>query len=345
MRSLSPRRRHRRSAAILRDPVPGNPMCAQMEEYCQAVLAEGAAVETVRTQRRTILRFIIWADGQQVRALETLSRSVLEQYQRHLHLHLKRDGQPLSVGSQVVCLAAVKAWLKWLLRQGRLASNPSEWLRVPKLPSILPATLLNASRVREVLALADTRTAIGVRDRAILETLYSTGIRRLELVNLAMADVDPAEGVVMVRQGKGRKDRLVPLGEGACYSVRRFMHESRPTLTSAESGDALFLDEFGRPLTPRYLSDLVRRYLDHAGVTTRGSCHVFRHAMATHMLDNGADIRHIQAMLGHARLETTQIYTRVSIAKLKQVHAATHPTGRLRTAEAHGDGGAKPEEG
>jgi integrase/recombinase XerD len=330
MRSLSPRRRRRRSADTPYGPAPCSPLCAVLDEYCQAALAEGSALETVRTQRRTVLRFIAWADARHLRALDSLDRRVLEEYQKHLHLRVKRDGRPLSIGSQVVSLAAIKAWLKWLVRQGRLRSNPAEWLRVPRLPSTLPATILGASRVQEIVSLADTGTALGIRDRAILETLYSSGIRRSELVGLGLADVDPAEWVVMVRRGKGRKDRLVPLGESASHWISRFLCESRPAFATAESGGALFVDEFGRPLTPRYLGDLVRRYLDQGGVSTRGSCHVFRHAMATHMLDNGADIRHIQAMLGHARLETTQIYTRVSIVKLKQVHAATHPTGRLR---------------
>lgn len=344
MRSLSPRRRRRRCAESSYDPVPGNPLCAFLRDYYEAALAEGSAPETVRTQRRTILRFIVWADGHQVRGLESLSRRVLEQYQQHLYSHLKRDGKRLSAGSQVVCLAALKAWLKWLVRQERLASNPAEWLRLPKLPAILPATILSAATAQYVVSLADTRTRIGIRDRSILETLYSTGIRRMELVNLAVADVDAVEGVLMVRRGKGQKDRLVPLGETACLWINRFVEESRPGLATSASGDALFLDEFGRPLSPRYLSDLVRRYLDNGGIATRGSCHVFRHAMATHMLDNGADIRHIQAMLGHARLETTQIYTRVSIVKLKQVHAATHPTGRIRSQRPRAGGGRQTGE-
>ena len=134
----------------------------------------------------------------------------------------------------------------------------------------------------------------------------------------------------MIRSGKGRRDRLVPLGELATAWIVRYLRETRPLLHTGEAGNALFIDELGRALTPRYLGDLVRRYFEHAGVAARGACHLFRHAMATHMLDNGADIRHIQAILGHARLETTQIYTRVSIKKLKEVHAATHPTGRRR---------------
>lgn len=215
------------------------------------------------------------------------------------------------------------------VRKGRLLSNPAAYLRLPRLPAILPATILSVAKVEAVIALADTSRPLGLRDRAVLETFYSAGIRRMELVNLTLADVDVGEGLAMVRRGKGQKDRLVPLGARACSWIARYLKEARPHLLSETVTDTLFINEFGEPLNPRYLGDLVRRYLENAGITTRGACHVFRHAMATHMLDNGADIRHIQAILGHARLETTQIYTRVSIKKLKEVHAATHPAANL----------------
>jgi integrase/recombinase XerD len=309
---------------------PENPLHGGLLTYCVGALAEGRAAETIRTQRRTLRRFIAWAEARGVRDPAAISRQLLVEYQQHLYLHVKRDGGRLAVASQVVSLSAIKAWLKWLVRQGRLQSNPAEWLRVPRLPSTLPATILSVAKVENIVGLADTASPIGVRDRAILETLYSAGIRRMELVNLSVAEADHVEGVLIVRRGKGGKDRLVPLGERASEWIRRYLAQVRPALATAESGDALFVDELGRPLSARYLGDLVRRYLENGGVTTRGACHVFRHAMATHMLDNGADIRHIQAMLGHARLETTQIYTRVSIAKLKQVHAATHPAARNR---------------
>jgi|CXWL01.1.fsa_nt_gi integrase/recombinase XerD len=341
MRTLTPWRRHRRCALPPLDGHADDPLRAALAEYRNAALAEGCAQETVRTQAQAILRFFAWAAESGICTPQEISRNVLERYQLHLHQHRKRDGGPLSVGSQLVTLAALKAWLTWLVRKGHLPESPAEWLRVPRLPARLPATILSVAKVEAILALADTRTPLGTRDRAVLEMLYSAGIRRMELVNLALVDVDTAEGIAMVRRGKGQKDRLVPLGARACDWIEHYLRTSRPRLLRAEETTALFLNEFGDALNPRYLGDLVRRYLENAGITTRGACHVFRHAMATHMLDNGADIRHIQAILGHARLETTQIYTRVSIRKLKEVHAATHPASRLPAAIATPDCGGE----
>jgi integrase/recombinase XerD len=320
------------------DAISDDPLRAALGEYRQAALAEGCAAETVRTQAQAILRFIAWAAQFVIQDPRYISQEILERYQLHLHQHRKLDGGPLSVGAQLVALAALKAWLKWLVRKGRLPASPAERLRLPRLPAVLPSTILSTSKVEAIIALADTRTPLGLRDRAMLETFYSTGIRRMELICLNVTDVDLAEGHAMVRRGKGQKDRMVPLGERVCFWVGRYVGEARSRLLSGTGTEALFLNEFGDSLNPRYLGDLVRRYLENAGVTTRGSCHVFRHAMATHMLDNGADIRHIQAILGHARLETTQIYTRVSIRKLKEVHAATHPAGKLPSAIASATG-------
>jgi integrase/recombinase XerD len=169
--------------------------------------------------------------------------------------------------------------------------------------------------------------------RAMLEVLYSTGIRRFELAGVKLFDVDVERGALMVRQGKGAKDRLVPVGERACAWVDKYLREVRPDLESGLTKGAddyrLFLDDDGRGFTPERIGDQVKRQLVAAGIEHAGSCHLFRVACATHMLENGADIRFIQSLLGHAKLDTTQIYTLVSLAKLKEVHNATHPA-RLR---------------
>jgi integrase/recombinase XerD len=189
-----------------------------------------------------------------------------------------------------------------------------------------------------VLNQPDVDTPWGLRDRAILETLYSTGIRRMELTRLTLYDVDLCAGTVMVRLGKGAKDRLIPIGRRACAWVARYVEEVRPQLAVRSDELALFLTDYGEPFEKNRLGDLVRRYMRHAGMA-HGSCHAFRHAMATHMLENGADIRFIQAMLGHSELTTTQIYTQVSIGKLKEIHAATHPARmeRARAAQTAAD--------
>ncbi|MGH8241662.1 MAG: tyrosine-type recombinase/integrase, partial [Steroidobacteraceae bacterium] len=173
----------------------------------------------------------------------------------------------------------------------------------------------------------------------ILETLYSTGMRRRELMGLSLFDLDRERGTVMIRQGKGKKDRMIPIGERAVRWIDRYQNEVRPGFVVRDHA-TLFLTHTGEPFTPNRLTQLVREYIRAADLGKSGSCHLFRHTMATLMLENGADIRYIQAMLGHAELSTTQIYTQVSIRKLKEIHSATHP-GKVRAprvaAEADAD--------
>jgi len=164
-----------------------------------------------------------------------------------------------------------------------------------------------------------------------LETFYSTGMRRSELMGLSVFDLDRERGTVMIRQGKGKKDRMIPIGERALAWIDRYRETVRPELVVGRDHAMLFLTNTGEPFTPNRLTQMVRTYIQAANIGKSGSCHLFRHTMATLMLENGADIRYIQAMLGHAELSTTQIYTQVSIRKLKEIHTATHP-GKVRTA-------------
>jgi integrase/recombinase XerD len=156
-------------------------------------------------------------------------------------------------------------------------------------------------------------------------------MRRSELLGLSVFDLDRERGTVMIRQGKGKKDRMVPIGERAVGWIDRYQNQVRPELAIGRGNSTLFLTNQGEAFTPDRLTQLVRRYVEAADTGKSGSCHLFRHTCATLMLENGADIRYIQAMLGHAELSTTQIYTQVSIRKLKEIHTATHP-GKVRAA-------------
>jgi integrase/recombinase XerD len=176
-----------------------------------------------------------------------------------------------------------------------------------------------------VLAQPDLSTPVGVRDRAMLETFYGTGIRRAELARLNWRDLDIDRKTLMVRQGKGRKDRMVPIGPRAIAWIERYLVDVRPRFASEPDDGILFLTVDGTPFSLDRLTQLVRDYVKASGVDKEGACHLFRHTLATLMLEGGADIRYIQAMLGHAELSTTQIYTQVSIRALQAVHAATFP--------------------
>jgi integrase/recombinase XerD len=196
---------------------------------------------------------------------------------------------------------------------------------MPRLEKRLPKHVLTASESDRVLNQANVTDPLGLRDRAILETFYSTGMRRRELSGLKLYDLDIERGTIMVRQGKGKKDRMIPIGARALAWIDKYVLEVRPTLARQPDDGTLFLSNQGDTFSPNRLTQMVREYVDGAQLGKSGACHLFRHTMATLMLENGADIRFIQAMLGHAELSTTQIYTQVSIRKLKEIHSLTHP--------------------
>ncbi len=329
MRALNPKRRHRRAKDRPYDPVPGNPLRDYQRDFEQWSLAVGRSVHTVKSQSMSLMRFIIWCDARALTAPTLITRPVLESYQRYLYNYRQtsgpKHGEPLGIIAQLGQMTAIKAWFKWLARQNVILSNPAADLILPKKPRALPKMILSVEDVERVLAQCDVTTVLGIRNRAILETLYSSGLRRLELVHLKRHDVNLAQGTIHVRAGKGNKDRLVPIGARACAWTQKYLHDARPQLLTVVDDQTLYLHDDGKPIKPGRLGDLVKRHLEHAGLTQSGACHLFRHAMATHMLENGADIRYIQVMLGHADLATTQIYTQVSLGKLKDIHAATHP--------------------
>jgi integrase/recombinase XerD len=198
----------------------------------------------------------------------------------------------------------------------------------------LPRHALTLSEVEAVLAQADLTNLCGLRDRAIMETLYSTGLRRTEALTLELADLDRERDTVLVRQGKGKKDRFVPIGRRALAWIDKYLAEVRPKFLTDARTTTLFLSSRGGPLQSNQLSALVRKYLEQAGIAKPGACHLFRHTAATLMLEGGADVRYIQAFLGHNSLATTQIYTHVSILKLREVHERTHPARLFRTPGA-----------
>jgi integrase/recombinase XerD len=241
----------------------------------------------------------------------------------------QKNGNPLSFRSQHTRLVPIRVWFRWLARQHHILHNPASELELPRLEHRLPKSVLSVAEIEQVLAQPDIRDPLGLRDRALMEMLYSTGMRRLELANLKLYDLDTERGTVTIRQGKGKKDRMIPIGERAAAWVEKYIREARPKLVVEPDDRTVFLSNAGEPFCLDHLSDLVREHVDAANIGKRGGCHMIRHTMATLMLDNGADTRYIQEMLGHADLKTTQIYTQVSIRQLKRIHAATHPGASL----------------
>lgn len=294
---------------------------------------------TVNNREFYLLHFLEWAGQRGLIRPTDITKPILERYQRHLFYHRKKNGQPLSTQDQYNRTVALRHWFKWLTKQNYLLYNPASELDLPKLEKRLPRAVLTASEAEAVIAQPDLKKPTGLRDRAILETFYSTGIRRLELINLSLHDIDEERGTMMVRLGKGSKDRMLPIGERALDWIARYITDLRHEFANGQDQGRLFLSKLGLPMGTSYVTSLVRRYIKLSNIKKSGSCHLFRHTMATLMLENGADIRYIQAMLGHADLSTTEIYTQVSIKRLKEIHTLTHPakTKAQKQAERLGD--------
>jgi integrase/recombinase XerD len=311
--------------AVRVDPSARNPMHADVRTYLEYWRTMGYREAGVLLRQKALKRFVAWADARGLRSAAELTLPLLERYQRDLFLYRKADGTSLAMTSQQLLLVPLKGFFKWLARSRRIPANPAAELALPRKPVRLPARVLTIAEVEHLICEADIATPWGVRDRAILEVLYSTGMRRSELAALAVYDWSRTRGAIAIRQGKGGRDRVVPVGLRAASWLARYLETVRPGLVSGPDDGTMFLTDYGGRFEKNRLGDMVRRYLDWAGIRVPGACHLLRHACATHMLENGADIRYIQALLGHADLRSTQIYTQVSIAKLREVHAATHP--------------------
>lgn len=320
-------------------PFPGDVRDARgfralAERWIDQQLASGRSPTTMQTYRFELAWFSLWARERGITRPIEVTRPILERYQRHLFHYRKANGLPLSFGSQSHRIAALKAFYRWLVRQNEVPANPAADLDVPRKARRLPREVLSASEVETVLAQPDLSDPEGLRDRAILEVFYSTGLRRREVSRLAPQDIDRERGVAIVREGKGRKDRVVPIGERAIQWIDKYLDEVRPLFVAPPDPGNLFLSITGQEVHPDTLTHIAAGYITRANLGKKGACHLFRHSMATIMLENGADIRYIQQILGHSSLETTQIYTRVSITALKEIHRRTHPGAGLEKRRA-----------
>jgi len=325
-------RKPRRTATSKPDPHPidHNGITPYLNRFLECSAAIGLSPRTVDIRQRMLKRFIVWCDERGLDKPQDITRPILERYRRYLYHYRKPDGEPISFATQQQRLVPIKAFFKWLTKENYILYNPASEMELPRVHRRLPKHILTDEEVGRIVNQTMLHGERGIRDRAIIETLYSTGIRRAELINLKLYDVDTRNGTLMVREGKGKKDRMVPLGQRACVWIDKYTDEVRPGLAVEPDEGWLFLHEYGEAFHKNRLTDLVKKYIEQAGIEKPGACHIFRHTMATLMLDNGADIRHIQAMLGHSQLSTTEIYTQVSIRKLKEVHALTHPADRPR---------------
>jgi len=291
-----------------------------IERFCDHLwLEDGLANLTLAAYRRDLESFAAWLEKERARGLDAAVAGDLEAY---LAWRFARRTQPRSAARYT---SALKRFYRYLLRERLIATDPTLNLDSPKLSRALPRTLTEAD-VARLLASTAPDTPPGLRDRAMLETLYATGLRVSELVGLKLAAVNLGDGVLRVT-GKGNKDRLVPLGEEAVLWLRRYLSDARPQLQGKQLSDAMFITARGGGMTRQAFWYLIKRRARLAGITRPLSPHTLRHAFATHLLNHGADLRVVQMLLGHSDISTTQIYTHVARERLKQLHAQHHPRG------------------
>jgi len=299
-----------------------------LAHLCLAYLADLArrnfSRETVAVRRRYLRFFVDYLAERGVHDAAQVTRPMVERYQRHWFHARKEDGTPYTVRYQIQCVKPVQMLFRWAVKRHHLPANPAADLDYPRPIQTLP-DVLSLDDAEAILAQPDTAQPLGLRDRAILEMLYSTGMRRMEICNLRLDDLDSKAGLVRIRQGKGHKDRIVPVGGRALHWCGRYAAETRPQLSRDAADLTVFLSRNGAPLGRGDVSVLTRRYVQQSGVRRSGSCHLFRHTMATLLLQNGCDVRVIQEMLGHAKLDTTALYTHVGVSHLKKAHSAFHP--------------------
>ena len=282
-------------------------------------LNDGLARNTLDGYRRDLSQLAAWLEGSGA----TLLAAQPADLQRHLAWQVEaRHAKPRTTSRLV---SSLKRFYQFALREGLRGDDPAAELDSPKLPRSLPKSL-SEEEVEAILAAPNVETAQGLRDRAMLETLYASGLRVSELVGLKTQQVSLDMNVIRIL-GKGSKERLTPLGEEAASWIARYQREARPRLLGARKSEALFVTSRGGPMSRQSFWSLVKRYALVAGIHRAISPHTLRHAFATHLINHGADLRVVQLLLGHADISTTQIYTHVARERLKALHRKHHPRG------------------
>ena len=285
------------------------------------LLERGLSKHTLSAYLSDIRKFSHWLTGQDLQLLDTQREHILG-YLAYL------SDQQLSSRTLARVLSTLRRYFAFLVREGLMVQDPSALIDSPKLGRSLPHTL-SEKDVEQLLQSPDTETTLGLRDRSMLELLYACGLRVSELIDLRIEQINKNQGVVRV-WGKGSKERMVPIGEEALWWLERYYKSARPELLPEKTGSAgthVFLSNRGRMMTRQTFWYAIKRHARQAGIKAQLSPHTLRHAFATHLVNNDADLRVVQLLLGHSDLSTTQIYTHVARERMKELHSLHHPRG------------------
>ena len=308
-----------------------------LARFVEWMQVQGWSIRTVADYRCEVKFFITFLQNEtSINNLHEIDSKVLTGYQTYLyHYKIKtknsKEERRFTLGTQHKKIVALRTFFRFLYENDVLMYNPSATLKLPKKRKSLPKGVMNEKEIEKLLESPDTTDRLGIRDKAILELLYSTGIRNSELRNLTIYDIDLSGLQLTVREGKNSKDRTVPIGEIAADYIKEYLQMVRSKLSIDPEEDILFLSKNGRRLTEGNLIWIVSKYVKLAKLNGHYTPHSLRHSCATHMLKYGADIRYIKEMLGHASIATTQIYTKVEVGDLKNIHRRFHPREKLMT--------------
>ena len=280
---------------------------------------------TICAHQHHMRQFWIFMKRYPIEDVSHITQEHLLEYQKYRYYFINRYGRSDSVSAQNRHLATIKCFFHFLKTEGYIIHNPAEVLSYAKEPKRLPKIVLSYSEVKKLLLQPDTNTLHGYRDRTILELLYSTGIRKSELMNLKLEDVDYEGGYLRVNQGKGNKDRVTPIGRIACQYLETYIKGIRPLILNAKTNPHLFLSLKGNALSKNALGQMIEKYAKQSGIEKQITTHTFRRSCATAMIKNKANPMYVKDLLGHSSLESIQAYCNLSIVDLKEAHKKHHP--------------------
>lgn len=325
--------------AISRKTSPAvNELTELADRYLAWMVATRYAEETVKGTASDMSWLLRYLEGQGIDRIADVTTEVLEDYSLCLRRqrNTRHEDRKISLAQVLHRLFSAKRFFGWLLEQMVILINPAEDLDLPRLPVSLPQTILTQKEAQRLMDAPELKSPIGYRDKAILEVVYSTGIRVSELFKLKVTDFDPKSRTLFVRQGKGGKDRILSLPMIAAGYLKEYIERVRPKFIKSLKHDEgiLFLTYTGRPLNINKMTEIFKRTTKAAGIDKRVTAMVLRHTIASHLLENGMDIRYIQEFMGHERLSTTQIYSKVTLHGLRKMYNKSHPKEKRHRGEA-----------
>ncbi len=302
-----------------------------IEKYRESMKVRNLAEKTITGVIRYLNKFFEYMEKEHtVTELDQITKDVIYDYQVYQYEKTNKSGKLNSVAEQNNAIKPVKQFFRFLKEYDYIVSNPACGIAYAKEPKRLPRGVLSQSEARKILHAPDITCAIGYRDRTVMELLYTSGIRKSEVINLKLTDIDYDDGLLRIGQGKGKKDRIVPIGKIACRYLENYVKSVRPEFIRDPYNDHLFLSMKGNRLSRNRVWELIKKYTRQAKIKKNVYPHTFRHSCATSMLKNKADIRSIQELLGHSSLDSTQVYTKITITDLKEIHTRCHPREKDR---------------